>query len=344
MRLSEIGRYDSSFESHFCHLPKDVSFSTLSPLNAIKPNSITFLKNKVFLKEFLQSQYCKEKSIRQVYLLIAKSFFETLRTQPEFNILSEVFSGVGVVSDIDLAMVLLSRPYYELKHSGRNEMVDGRQMGSAKVHPTAEVAQNVFIGENVEISEGVTIYPGTVIMGHCRIGPQTTIYPNVSINSDVFVGAFCRIHSNTVIGSDGFGYYFHGGKHLKVWHLGGVVIGDHVELGANCTIDRGSFKDTLIGDGTKLDNVVHVAHNCVLGKGAILCAQTGLSGSVEIGNYTLLGGKVGAAPNVSLGDRCEVAGGAMIKDSWPAGSKLGGFPATSHLEWAKSLVAIKKLI
>ena len=262
---------------------------------------------------------------------------------PEFNLLTEIFCGIGTAKNTDLAMSYLSLPFFERKHQNRNEMVDGRQMGSAKVHPTAQIAQNVFIGENAIIEKEVTIYPGVVIMGHCKIGESTTIYPNVSINSDVTIGTHCRLHSNSVIGSDGFGYNFNNGTHVKVWHLGGVTIGDHVEIGGNCSIDRGTFKDTVIGEGTKLDNAIHIAHNCVIGKGVIFCAQSVLAGSVQVGNYALFGGRASVTPGVKVEDHTTVMAEGMVTRNWPSGSKLGGSPARAHHQWLKSVAALRKL-
>lgn len=342
MRPFEITEYDPSFVPHSFQLADDFSFATLSSLETLRPNSITFLKNKKFLNHFLESY--KTQKIHQVYLLIEQELFNSIESRSEFNILADVFSGIGTVKSVDLAMGLLSRPFYLRKHRNRNEMVDGRQMGTAQVHPSAQIAQNVFIGENVEIAEEVTIYPGAVVMGNCRVGARTTLYPNVSLNHDVVIGADCRVHSNTVLGSDGFGYHFNQGTHVKVWHLGGVVVEDHVELGANCTIDRGTFKDTIIGSGSKLDNAVHVAHNCVLGKGIILCAQSALAGSAQVGDYTMFGGRAAVASNIQMGAGCMVAAGAMVKDSWPANSKLGGYPAIPHQDWLRSVIAIKRLV
>ena len=251
---------------------------------------------------------------------------------------------MGTVKDIDLGHELSSPyPFFQNKHQNDNNMVDGRQMGTAIVHPTAQISQGVFLGEQVEVEQGVTIYPGTVVMGRCRIGTGTTLYSNVSINSDVIIGTGCRIHSNTVIGSDGFGYNFRDGQHLKVWHLGGVVIGDDVEMGANCSIDRGSFKNTVIGSGCKLDNAVHVAHNCIVGKSVIFCAQSALSGSVRTDDFVVFGGRVGVLPDVHLGSGCMVSAGTIVTESWPAGSRLGGFYSMNHWDWIRGLAIFKKL-
>ncbi|MCY4643854.1 MAG: UDP-3-O-(3-hydroxymyristoyl)glucosamine N-acyltransferase [Bacteriovoracales bacterium] len=342
MKCSQIGEYDRSFDPHFSHLPEDFSFRTLSSLDFIKPDSITFLKNKKLLSVFLQSE--REKKIERAYLLVEKKFFTELKSSPEYDILSKTFSGMGTVDSIDLSMALLSLPFYRKKYGKTNDMVDGRQMGSATIHPSADIAQQVFIGEGVEVEENVTIHPGSVVMAGCRIGKETVIHPNVSVYYDVKIGPFCRIHSNTVIGSDGFGYRFHEGTQIKIWHLGGVVIEDHVEIGANCSIDRGTFRDTIIGQGSKLDNAVHIGHNCVVGKGVIFCGQSALSGSVRVGDGVIFGGRSGVGHGAHIGAGCSLAGGTVTMKSWPEGQRLGGYPAMSLNEWLRSSVAIKKLI
>ena len=343
MRLTEIEEYDSSFESRYCRLSEDFSWQTLSPLDEIKPSSLTFLRNKKFLNNFLKSLGEDRESIPESYLLVDKKFLATLQGTSELETLEGIFSGMGTVDSVDLAMSFLSAPFYREKHCHRNEMVDGRQMGTAQIHPSAEIAQNVFIGEGVQVDEGVTIYPGTVVMSHSRIGRGSTLYPNVSINSEVVMGPFCRIHSNTVIGSDGFGYNFHQGKHLKVWHLGGVVIGEDVEIGANSCVDRGALGDTVIGSGCKLDNAVHIAHNCKLGEGCIICGQGGLAGSASLGDYVTLAGQVGIAPGIHLGARTEVSPKAGVFSNCPPGSKLAGHPAVERREWLKTVKALRRL-
>ena len=268
----------------------------------------------------------------------------SLKKGGELATLTELFSGVGAVASVDLAMSYLSRPFYLRQLEQRNTMVDGRQMGTAVIHPTAQIAQQVFIGEQVKIAQEVTLYPGVVIMGHCQIGAGTVIYPNVSLAYDVVIGEDCRIHSNTVIGGDGFGYHYHQGVHHKVWHLGGVVVGNGVEIGANCTINGGTFKNTMIGDGSKLDSAVHVAHNCVVGKAVVLCGQVALAGSVEVGDGTVCGGRVAVESGGQMGPGCQVAAFSGVMGRWPAGSKLGGFPAQAHGEWLRELVVVKKLV
>ena len=145
-----------------------------------------------------------------------------------------------------------------------------------------------------------------------------------------------------MIGSDGFGYNFDQGEHLKIWHIGGVVIGNDVEVGACTTIDSGTFTPTLLGDGSKLDNQVQIAHNCKLGRGVIMCGQSGLAGSATLGDYTLVGGKAAVGPGFTLGDRCQIGGAAVVNNDWPDDSILGGHPARPVKEWLRGVAHLRK--
>jgi len=153
------------------------------------------------------------------------------------------------------------------------------------------------------------------------------------------------LHSGVVVGSDGFGYTFHQGQHKKIWHMGGVSIQDDVEIGSNSTIDMGTFSPTIIGSGTRIDNLVQVAHNVKIGKGCVLCGQSGIAGSAVLEDFVVLGGRAAVGPDVHLGMGCQLAGGSKVTDSaiWPAGSKLGGHPARDLKEWLKGLAYLRKV-
>ncbi len=341
MIIDELKKHDSSLELCFFNLDKDHSFESIKTLDNICENIILFASGLNYFKEFLLKIESTE--LKTCLLIVSKKIIDHKLYIENENTLKQKLGGVCHVEDAEVAMSFLSKPFYERLHCERNEMVDGRQMGTAIVHPTANIAQNVFIGEGVKIAEDVTILSGCVISSFSSIGKGSVLYPNVSIGHDVIIGENCRIHSGTVIGADGFGYNHKDGIHHKLWHLGSVLIEDDVEIGANCCVDRGSFKNTFIGQGTKLDNSVHIAHNCKLGKGVIVCGQCGLAGSAVLEDYAVLGGQAAIGPGVTVGMASQVGGGARVTKSFPAKSKVSGYPARALNEWLRANAALNKL-
>lgn len=180
----------------------------------------------------------------------------------------------------------------------------------ADIHPTATIDALCFVGPRVRIGAGTILKPGVRVLDRCEIGDR------------------CLLHPGVVVGSDGFGFLrAPGGGHLKVPHLGAVRIGDDVEIGANSTIDRGKFGPTLIGDGVKIDNLVHIAHNCRVGDRAVICGCSGIAGSVTIGADVFLGGGVAVKDGLSIGDGAMVGGRSGVLNSIPAGETWIGYPA-----------------
>lgn len=191
------------------------------------------------------------------------------------------------------------------------------------IHAFAVVNDNTTIGDHCQLHSGV------VIGKNCRIGNDVVLFPNVVLYNNIMVGDRCIIHANTVIGADGFGYRFHQGKHVKVPQVGGVRIGNDVEIGACATIDGGAFEQTIIDDGTKIDNHVQVAHNCKIGKHNLLAAQTGIGGSSTTGNYVVMGGQVGIKDHISIGDGAVIGAQSGVMHEIAAGARIYGSPAQS---------------
>lgn len=223
------------------------------------------------------------------------------------------------------------------------------------IHPTAVLGSEVNIGPEVSIGpyavidDGVTIGSGSVIGAHVIIGPGTLLgsrvrlHPHVVLYGGVRLGDEVVIDSGTVVGSDGFGYITEGDVHYKIPHIGRVIIGNQVEIGANCAIDRGSIGDTVIGEGTKMDNLVHIAHNVTLGRGCLLAGEVGIAGSVVIGDYVTLAAQVGVADHLTLGDRVVVAGKSAVRQSLEVGQVYAGDPAEPYTRWLQQSAVIKKL-
>jgi UDP-3-O-[3-hydroxymyristoyl] glucosamine N-acyltransferase len=210
---------------------------------------------------------------------------------------------------------------------------------TAIIHPEAKIGAETTIGNNVTVLPGAVIGPGVIIGNNTVIHANVTIYPDCNIGRDVI------IHSNTVIGCDGYGYQVTPeGKHIKIYHLGNVIIGDEVEIGSCCTVDRSEFGATEIKNGAKLDNLVHIAHNCIIGEGSILTGQVGLGGSTVLGHHVIMAGKSAAVDHVHIGDGAIIAAKAGVTKSLPGGQIYGGYPAVPHKKWIKSILAIQNLI
>lgn len=220
----------------------------------------------------------------------------------------------------------------------------------ASIAATATLGRNpaigpfVVIGENVVIGDDVTIYQGVSIEEGSSIGDGSVIYPNCTIYHRSVIGRRCTVQANVVIGSDGFGFAQHGGRHHKIPQVGIVRIGDDVEIGAGTTIDRAALGETVIGDGTKIDNLVQIAHNVKVGKHCLLVSQVGIAGSTELGDYVVVAGQSGFAGHLKIGSRVQVAAKSAVLDDVPDGVKVMGSPAIPFRDFARREVMLKRLI
>lgn len=205
------------------------------------------------------------------------------------------------------------------------------------IHPFVVVADGAKIGDRV------TLHPGVFIGAGSAIGDDSVVHANVSIYPGVSIGSRAIIHSGAVIGSDGFGFVTEEGRHHKIPQVGGVIVEDDVEIGANCAIDRAALGVTRIKQGTKLDNMVHVAHNVTIGEHCLLAAQVGIAGSSTLGNYVVMGGQAGMADHTTVGDRVMVGGGSGVTRNMESGVVVAGFPAIPLREWLKAQVVFPKL-
>ncbi|MDY6839125.1 MAG: UDP-3-O-(3-hydroxymyristoyl)glucosamine N-acyltransferase [Thermodesulfobacteriota bacterium] len=201
----------------------------------------------------------------------------------------------------------------------------------------------VFIGDNVTVGDRVTLEPGVMVGHGVRLGDDVVVRPNVSILDRCQIGNRVLIHAGSVIGSDGFGFASDGDKYYKIPQVGIVRIDDDVEIGACNTIDRATFGQTWIKRGVKTDNLVHIAHNVVVGEDTVLVAQVGISGSVTIGNHSILAGQAGVAQHVTIGSRVTVGGQSGIGKSIPDGQIVSGTPGMPHRLWLRASNIIPKL-
>jgi UDP-3-O-[3-hydroxymyristoyl] glucosamine N-acyltransferase len=197
----------------------------------------------------------------------------------------------------------------------------------AHVDPTASIGAYVVVQSEVTIGAGSILYPNCFIGTRSRIGNNVLIYPNVVLREDTQIGDRVIIHSGTVLGSDGYGFATVEGRHLKIPQIGCVVVGDDVEIGSNVSVDRATVGETRIGDGTKVDNLVHIAHNVHIGKHCLVVAQVGVAGSAKIGDHVTMGGQVGIAGHITIGDGAIIAAQSGIMSNVEPGAVLFGSPA-----------------
>ena len=202
---------------------------------------------------------------------------------------------------------------------------------------------NIYIGKGAIIGDRATLYPGVYVGPGCKVGEDTILYANVVVNEGTTIGRRVIIHGGTVIGSDGYGFAWDGTCHRKIPQIGGVIIGDDVEIGANCTVDRATLGNTLIKRGTKIDNLVMVAHNCKIGEDTLVISQSGLAGSVELGNNVILAGQVAVAGHLKIGDGAVIGGKSGVTKDIEAGAKVTGYPPQPHRDWMRIQNAIQKL-
>lgn len=256
------------------------------------------------------------------------------------------------IPEIRKAQIKVSNPYYAfarlLEHFYIKPIKPAGISERAFVSDKARIGKDVsiypmaYISEGASIGDGTVIYPWVFIGEETSIGDECILYPNVAIRERVKIGNRVIIHAGSVIGSDGFGYVFEGGRHHKIPQVGGVTIGDDVEIGANVTIDRATTGNTIIGSGTKIDNMVQIGHNVRIGENSIVVAQVGIGGSTEIGNFVTIAGQVGIADHAKIDSGCIIGAKSGIMGHLTKGA-YSGVPAIPHRDWLKAQAIFAKL-
>jgi UDP-3-O-[3-hydroxymyristoyl] glucosamine N-acyltransferase len=213
----------------------------------------------------------------------------------------------------------------------------------AVISDHALVFPHAFVGRNAVLEPDVMVYPFVYIGENVRIGEGSILYPNVTVYNGVTLGKRVIVHAGAVLGSDGFGYLWNGSEHAKIRQVGTLIIEDDVEIGANTAIDRASLNSTIIGKGTKIDNLVQIAHNVSIGRDSIIVSQVGVAGSSTIGRNVILGGQVGVRDHVTVGDNVRAGGGTGITKDVPSNSTISGLPHMNHREWLRLQTYLKRL-
>ena len=267
-------------------------------------------------------------------------------------LVSNSFEAEG---DISAALIRVENPYEALSRLMRmvDQVLNPQPAGveqpsfvadGVTVPEEAYIGAFAYIGEGVTLGKGVKIYPNVFVGRGCEIGEGSILYPGVKVYPRCKVGKRCIVHAGAVIGADGFGFAPDAeGKYEKIPQMGIVSIGDDVEIGANTTVDRATMGRTVVGDGTKLDNLIQVAHNCVIGNDTVMAAQVGVAGSTHIGSHCMVGGQVGFAGHITIGDNVQIGAQSGIPNNVAAGSRLMGYPAVDSREFLRQAALIKRL-
>ncbi|MNR98187.1 UDP-3-O-acylglucosamine N-acyltransferase [compost metagenome] len=222
---------------------------------------------------------------------------------------------------------------------------------TAVIDPTAIIRNGVrigagsYIGPKVEIGENATIYPNVTILDECTIGKNTIIWSGAVVRERCHIGSDCILHPNSTIGADGFGFRPCPERGLaKIPQIGNVIIGNGVEIGANSSVDRGKFSSTVLGDGTKVDNLVQIGHNCKIGRFCVIAGNSGLAGSITIGDGVIIGGSVSIKDHVTIHTGAKIGGGSGVTSDVPAGKTVLGYPAVGYRDALKQWAILKSLV
>ncbi|MDB6028000.1 MAG: lpxD [Verrucomicrobiales bacterium] len=296
--------------------------SGFAPANSAKPGDLTFAENDMYFKTAEDSAASA--------ILVDKDFPASKKT-------------VIKVPNARIAFAKVLPLFFPEQKFAPGIHETAVIAESATVDPTAHIGPHCVVGEKVKIGRGVILQGGNHIGAGSSIGDGSHLFPNVVIYTNTQLGHRVRIHAGSAIGSDGFGYVFDSGVHRKVPQIGNVIIHDDVEIGANVTIDRGALGPTTIGKGTKIDNLVQIAHNVQLGEHCLVIAQVGIAGSTKIGNQTTIAGQVGLAGHLKIGNKVIISAQSGVMTNIGDGEKWFGSPAQPDRQMKRQLIAAQQL-
>ncbi|SIN84731.1 UDP-3-O-[3-hydroxymyristoyl] glucosamine N-acyltransferase [Singulisphaera sp. GP187] len=304
-----------------------VSIRSARPVGEAGPGDITFIENE---------RYAKMLRTSPASAAIVGPHFKTPAREPNLPVI-EVEDPMAAFLAVRSHLGLAEKPRWSGVHP------------QAWVAPTAVIGKDVaiypfaYVGDEAVICDGATLYPGVVVGDRCHVGKDTVIHPNAVLYREVSLGDRVEVHAGTVLGGDGFGYRMVDGRHVKIPQTGRVEVGDDVEIGANCTVDRATFEATRIGEGSKIDNLVMIGHNNQIGRHNLLCGQVGIAGSCKTGDYVVMAGQAGIKDGTEIGDRAVVGAQAGVHRSVPAEQQVLGSPAIPLREQRRVFQMIARL-
>ena len=304
-----------------------VSIQAARPVGEAGPGDITFIENE---------RYARMLRTSPASAAIVGPHFNRATSAPELPVI-EVDDPIVAFLAVRSHLSGVIKPRWSGAHP------------QAFVSPTARIGADVaiypfaYVGDEAEIGDGSTLYPGAVVGERCKLGSKVVLHANVVLYDEVSLGDRVEIHSGTVIGSDGFGYRMVEGRHVKIPQTGRVEIGDDVEIGANCTVDRATFEATRVGEGTKIDNLVMIGHNNQIGRHNLICAQVGLAGSCKTGEYVTMAGQAGIKDKMEIGDRVQIGAQAGVIRDIPADQQVWGTPSLPLREHHRLFLMIARL-
>ncbi len=298
-------------------------------LESAKENQITFIGHKKYAKHWETSKAC------------AALINEDIELDPGEN------RALIKVKNADISMAVLLELFVEETPVFESDLHPTAVIhASAKIGSGCKIGAGCYIGKEVTLGNNTIIYPNVTILDFTSIGVNTVIWSGTVIRERCVIGSYCILHPNVSIGADGFGFRPapDGRGLIKIPHIGNVVIGNGVEIGANSCVDRGKFSSTVVGDGCKIDNLIQIGHNSKMGRSCIMAGASGLAGSVTLGDGVVIGGGACISDHVTLGSGVQVGGMSGVINNFPAGTKLMGYPATEAREMLKQWVVLRKLV
>ncbi|MHB1558137.1 MAG: UDP-3-O-(3-hydroxymyristoyl)glucosamine N-acyltransferase [Isosphaeraceae bacterium] len=307
----------------------NVSIRSARPVTEAGPGDITFIESERYAKQLRSSPA------------------SAAIVGPHFAVAHRETADSLAVIEVDDPMAAFLAVRTHLSGTGRSRWTGVHPQSS--VAPSAWLGREVaiypfaYVGEDATIGDGCTLHPGAVIGAGCTLGRDCVIHPNAVLYPGVVLGDRVEVHAGTVLGGDGFGYRTTGGRHVKIPHSGRLEVGNDVEIGSNCTIDRATFEATRIGEGTKVDNLVMIGHNNQIGRHNLLCGQVGIAGSCKTGDHVIMAGQAGIKDNTTIGTGVIVGAQAGVHRNVPDGQNVLGSPAIPVREQRRVFQMIARL-